>query len=49
VFRIGHLGDMNPAMALGALAGVEAALRVQGIPFGHGGVEAAIACLAGAG
>ena len=36
VFRIGHLGDMNPAMILGALAGVEAALRVQGVPFRSG-------------
>jgi len=35
-FRIGHLGDCNPAMILGALGGVEAALRVQGIPVGDG-------------
>lgn len=40
VFRIGHLGDMNPAMILGALAGVEAAMRVLGVRF-KGGVEAA--------
>ena len=46
VFRIGHLGDMNAAMILGALAAVEAAMRVQGIAFGPGGVEAAVACLA---
>jgi len=45
VFRIGHLGDLNPAMVLGALAGVEAALRVQGIPMGQGGLEAAVARL----
>lgn len=45
-FRIGHLGDMNAATLLGCLAGVEAALRVQGIAFGHGGVDQAIACLA---
>jgi alanine-glyoxylate transaminase / serine-glyoxylate transaminase / serine-pyruvate transaminase len=45
-FRIGHLGDMNAAMILGCLAGVEAAMRVQGIPFGAGGVEAAVASLA---
>ena len=31
VFRIGHLGDMNEAMILGCLAGVEAALQVQGV------------------
>jgi alanine-glyoxylate transaminase/serine-glyoxylate transaminase/serine-pyruvate transaminase len=35
-FRIGHLGDCNPAMILGALGGVEAALRVQGMPLGDG-------------
>jgi alanine-glyoxylate transaminase/serine-glyoxylate transaminase/serine-pyruvate transaminase len=46
VFRIGHLGDMNPAMILGCLAGVEAAMRVQGIPFGRGGLDAAVDCLA---
>jgi alanine-glyoxylate transaminase / serine-glyoxylate transaminase / serine-pyruvate transaminase len=46
-FRIGHLGDMNPAMILGCLAGVEAAMRVQGIPIGKGGVQYAVAALAG--
>jgi alanine-glyoxylate transaminase/serine-glyoxylate transaminase/serine-pyruvate transaminase len=35
-FRIGHLGDCNPAMIMGALGGVEAALRVQGLPAGDG-------------
>jgi alanine-glyoxylate transaminase / serine-glyoxylate transaminase / serine-pyruvate transaminase len=45
VFRIGHLGDMNEAMILGCLAGVEAAMRVQGIAHGHG-VESAVASLA---
>ena len=45
VFRIGHLGDMNEAMLLGCLAGVEAALRVQGIDCGRSGVEAAVAAL----
>ncbi len=44
-FRIGHLGDLNPAMVLGALAGVEAAMSVTGIRFGRGGVEAAVASL----
>lgn len=42
VFRIGHLGDMNEAMILGCLAGVEAAMRMQKIPHGPGGVDAAI-------
>jgi alanine-glyoxylate transaminase/serine-glyoxylate transaminase/serine-pyruvate transaminase len=46
-FRIGHLGNLNSAMILGCLAGVEAAMQVQGIPFGRGGMEAAIASLAG--
>ena len=46
-FRIGHLGDMNPAMILGALAGVEAAMTVQGMAFGRGGVARAVAVLAG--
>lgn len=35
-FRIGHLGDLNAAMLLGALAGVEAALLVQGVSIGPG-------------
>ena len=46
-FRIGHLGDLNAAMILGCLAGVEAALRVQGIPFGPDGLARATACVAG--
>ena len=45
-FRIGHLGDINAAMVLGALAGVEAAMAVAGVPFGRGGVDAAVARLA---
>ena len=35
VFRIGHLGDMNEAMLLGCLAGVQAAMQVQGIACGQ--------------
>ena len=45
-FRIGHLGDMNEPMILGALAGIEAAMRVQKIPYGDQGMSAAIAFLA---
>ena len=45
-FRIGHLGDLNPAMILGCLAGVEAAMTVLGIPFGRDGVARAVARLA---
>ena len=35
-FRIGHLGDCNPAMILGAIGGAEAALRTLGVPVGEG-------------
>jgi len=44
-FRIGHLGDQNPATILGCLAAIEAAMTVQGIRFGPGGVEAAVQSL----
>ena len=45
VFRIGHMGDLNEPMLLGALATIELSLRVAGIPHQKGGVEAAIASL----
>ena len=45
VFRIGHMGDVNEAMILGCLAGVEAAMQVQGIAFGRHGVDAAVNAL----
>ena len=45
-FRIGHLGDLNAAMILGCLGGVEAAMLSQGIPFGRDGVARAIDVLA---
>ncbi|MDP9045648.1 MAG: aminotransferase class V-fold PLP-dependent enzyme [Pseudomonadota bacterium] len=48
VFRIGHLGDVNEAMVLGCLGGLEAAMTVQGIPYARGGVERAVASLAAA-
>lgn len=44
-FRIGHLGDCNPAMILGALGGVEAALLACGVPVGSG-VDRAVRRLA---
>lgn len=44
-FRIGHMGDLNEPMILGALAAVEAALGLHAIPHGEGGVTAAIASL----
>ena len=42
VFRIGHLGDLNELMCLGALAGAEMAMRDAGIALEPGrGVAAA--------
>jgi alanine-glyoxylate transaminase / serine-glyoxylate transaminase / serine-pyruvate transaminase len=42
LFRIGHLGDLNELMLLGALAGAEMAMRDTGIPVALGtGVAAA--------
>jgi len=43
-FRIGHLGDQNEATILGAIGGIEAALRTLGIPVGDG-AAAAVAAL----
>ena len=45
-FRIGHLGDQNAANILGAIAGVEAALVVHGVPVGEGGTRRALMHLA---
>ncbi len=45
-FRIGHLGDQNEANILGALAGVECALRAMNVPLGDG-VGRAVRLLAG--
>jgi alanine-glyoxylate transaminase/serine-glyoxylate transaminase/serine-pyruvate transaminase len=50
VFRIGHLGDLNELMCLGAIAGVEMAMRDAGIAIELGsGVAAAqdVYCSAG--
>ena len=46
VFRIGHLGDLNSAMILGCLSGVEAALQTIGIDVGERGVRSAVEYLA---
>lgn len=46
-FRIGHLGDLNEPMLLGAIATTEMALADAGIPHNPGGVNAAIANLRG--
>src|SRR5438105_2285248 len=42
MFRIGHLGDINELMLLGALAGTEMALKLAGVPPQKGGVQAAM-------
>lgn len=44
-FRIGHLGDQNPASMLGAIGAIEAALRAQRLPLGDG-IGAAVRRLA---
>jgi alanine-glyoxylate transaminase / serine-glyoxylate transaminase / serine-pyruvate transaminase len=46
VFRIGHMGDLNEPMLLGALATTELAMKTVGAPFAPGGVDAAIESLA---
>ncbi len=48
VFRIGHMGDLNEPMVLGTLGAVEMSLRVNGVPHGKGGVDAAMDWLAAA-
>ncbi len=42
VLRIGHLGDLNEPMLLGALSAVEMSLRINNMPHGKGGVDAAM-------
>jgi alanine-glyoxylate transaminase/serine-glyoxylate transaminase/serine-pyruvate transaminase len=41
-FRIGHMGDINDATLIGALAATEMALAVGGVPHKKGGVQAAM-------
>jgi len=41
-FRIGHLGDINDGMLIGALGITEMALALAGIPHKKGGVQAAM-------
>lgn len=45
VFRIGHLGDLNEPMMLGALATMELAMRDTSMPHQAGGVQAALDAL----
>ena len=42
VFRIGHMGDLNEPMLLGALAAIEMAFEEAGVPHARGGLEAAM-------
>ena len=49
VFRIGHMGHLNPPMLLGTLATIEAGLSSLGIAYAPGGIEAATAVVARAG
>ena len=48
VFRIGHMGHLNPPMILGTLATIEAGLASLAIPHGPGGVAAAARVVADA-
>ena len=41
-FRIGHLGDSNDLMLMGALCGTEMALSLAGVPIKKGGAQAAM-------
>ena len=41
-FRIGHLGDTNDAMMMGALSVTEIALQLAGVPIKKGGAQAAM-------
>ncbi len=45
VFRIGHMGDLNEPMLLGALASIELALGDARVPHARGGVDAAMETL----
>ena len=46
VLRIGHLGDLNEPMILGTLGALEMSLRINAVPHGRGGVDAAMEWLA---
>ncbi|MFT3973052.1 MAG: aminotransferase class V-fold PLP-dependent enzyme [Amaricoccus sp.] len=49
LFRIGHMGHLNPHMLLGTIASIEAGLGALGIAHGRGAVEAAAREIASAG
>lgn len=46
IFRIGHMGHLNPPMVLGTLGSVDAALKALGIPHGKGALDAAAEIIA---
>jgi alanine-glyoxylate transaminase / serine-glyoxylate transaminase / serine-pyruvate transaminase len=46
IFRIGHMGHVDPPMLLGALATVEAGMKAVGIAHGGGGLSAAATAIA---
>jgi alanine-glyoxylate transaminase / serine-glyoxylate transaminase / serine-pyruvate transaminase len=48
VFRIGHMGHLNPPMILGVLSTIEAGLTALSIPKGDGAIGAAATVIAGA-
>ncbi|MXU66080.1 pyridoxal-phosphate-dependent aminotransferase family protein [Oceanomicrobium pacificus] len=48
VFRIGHMGHLNPPMILGALATLDAGLKALAIPHGRGALDAAADAIAAA-
>jgi alanine-glyoxylate transaminase / serine-glyoxylate transaminase / serine-pyruvate transaminase len=48
MFRIGHMGHVDPPMLLGALATVEAGLKALGVPHGAGALSAAASVVAAA-
>jgi len=45
-FRIGHMGDLNEPMLLGALGGIDIALKRLNVPHGDGALDAAARYLA---
>jgi alanine-glyoxylate transaminase/serine-glyoxylate transaminase/serine-pyruvate transaminase len=46
LFRIGHMGHLNPPMILGTLATIETAMQALDLPHGRGALEAAAGALA---
>lgn len=44
-FRIGHMGNLNEPMLLGAIATTELSMQLTGIPHQSGGTQAAVASL----